>query len=278
MKNKGLIIFLIILLAILALAITGVMFWLLSGRANFGFFHIGSSSVSENLVYDKQFEVAFPEINIDSDAGDIYIKQSNNDEVSVKIYGETEQLDINDEGNLNIKYIAKKCIGFCFNIKKSQIEITLPKDYEGKIDLENKFGDTKIDEFLNANATITHDYGDITLDGINKGKVVNKCGDINIGTIADAEVENNYGDIEIKKVLSHLKVDADCGDIEIKDLKIDQDSDINNSMGDISVGSTNEILIEAETSLGEVNIRNNNYKSDIVLKIDNSCGDISVKN
>ena len=49
-------------------------------------------------------------------------------------------------------------------------------------------------------------------------------------------------------------------------------------MGDISVGKTNDILIDAKTSLGEVNIRNNNYKSDITLSIDNSCGDITVKN
>ncbi|MDE5630205.1 MAG: DUF4097 family beta strand repeat-containing protein, partial [Bacilli bacterium] len=74
------------------------------------------------------------------------------------------------------------------------------------------------------------------------------------------------------------KGDADCGDISIKELTIDKNSEIENSMGDVSIGQTNDILIDAKTSLGEVNIRNNNYKSDITLSIDNSCGDITVKN
>jgi len=49
-------------------------------------------------------------------------------------------------------------------------------------------------------------------------------------------------------------------------------------MGDVSIGRTNDILIDAKTSLGEVDVRNNDYKSEITLKIDNSCGDITVKN
>lgn len=278
MKNKGLIIFFIVILTLLALSITGGMFWLLSGRGRFGFFNFRTSSVSTELVHDKTYENIFKEINIDSDAGDIYIKHSKDEEVSVKIYGETSQLDVNDEDNLSIKYVAKKCIGFCFNVQKSKIEITLPESFDGKINIENKYGDTSIAEFLNANADVNHHYGDIKLEGINKGKIVNKCGDIDIGTITEAEVENNFGDIDIEKVLSSLNVEADCGDIEIKDLTIDKNSKIENSMGDISVGKTNDILIDAKTSLGEVNIRNNNYKSDITLSIDNSCGDITVKN
>lgn len=278
MKNRGLIIFLIVILAILALAILGGMFWLLSGRNGFSFFGFRSSSVSSELVYDKTYENSFKEIEINSDAGDIYIKHSKNEEVSVKIYGDTDQLEVDDKDNLSIKYIAKKCIGFCFNVEKSKIEITLPENFDGKINIENKYGDTSIAEFLSANAEVNHHYGDITLDGIKNGKIVNKCGDIDIGTITDANVENNFGDIEIKKVLSSLDVEADCGDIEIKELAIDKNSNIENSMGDISIGKTNDILIDAKTSLGEVNVRNNNYKSDVTLKIDNSCGDITVKN
>lgn len=278
MQNKGLIIFLIVILTILALSITGGMFWLLSGRGRFGFFNFTSSSVSTELVHDKTYENIFKEITINSDAGDIYIKHSATEEVSVKIYGEASQLDVSDKDNLSIKYVAKKCIGFCFNVQKSKIEITLPESFDGKLNIENKYGDTSIAEFLNAQADVNHHYGDIKLEGINKGKIVNKCGDIEIGTITEAEVENNFGDIDIEKVLSSLNVEADCGDIEIHELTIDKNSKIENSMGDISVGKTNDIYIDAETSLGNVSVRNNNSKSDITLSIDNSCGDITVKN
>lgn len=278
MKNKGVIIFLIIILSIFALVLLSGMFFLLSGNRSFMFFDFSTSSVSEKIVYDKTYEDIFAEINIDSDAGDIYIKKANVDEVKVKIYGDTKQLSVKDEDNLSIKYVSKKCIGFCFNVIKSKIEITLPSDYDGKINIDNKYGDTTIDEFLDANVDIYHHYGDIDIDGIKNGKIVNNCGDINIGTIYNAEVENNYGDIEIKNILSSINVEADCGDIVIKKINLEKDSSINNSFGDVEVGKTNDIRIDAHTSLGDVNVRNNNYKADIVLEIDNSCGDITVKN
>lgn len=278
MKNRGLIIFLIIILAILAFALTGGMFFLLSGKANFGFFNFRMSSVSSTLVYDMNYDNIFPYIKIDSDAGDIYIKHNDSNKVGVKIYGDTERLDVSDDTNLNVKYAAKKCIGFCFNIEKAKIEITIPKEYDGKMEIENKYGDTVIDEFLNASAEVKHHYGDITLEGIKNGEIVNKCGDINIGTIDVANVENNYGDVEIKQVLSSINVQADCGDIEVKNLTIKENSTIENSMGDIEIGTTNDIRIDAKTSLGDVDVRHNNYKSDIILTIDNSCGDITVKN
>lgn len=281
MKNKGLIIFLIVILSLFALVLLAGMFFLLSGNRSFKFFDFGSfstSSVSDKIVYNKEYEQEFKEINIDSDAGDIYIKKANIDEVKVKIYGEAKQLSVEDDDSLSIKYVSKKCIGFCFNVIKSKIEITLPSDYDGNVKIENKYGDTFISEFLDANIDIYHHYGDIEIDGVKNGKIVNNCGDINIGTISNAEVENNYGDIEIKSVLSSLDVNADCGDIEIRKINLEKNSSIKNSFGDIEVGLTNEIRIDAHTSLGDTKVRNNNYKSDIVLNIDNSCGDITVKN
>lgn len=281
MKNRGLIIFLIVILTLLALAITGGMFMLLSGRGNFGFFNffnVGRSTVSSELIFDKKYDEVFKELAIDADVGDIYINHSNNNEVTVKIYGDAKQLDVSDEDNLSIRYVAKKCVGICINVEKSKIEINLPKDYDGKLNIINKYGDTKVSEFMKANAEINNDYGDIEIDAINEGKVDNSCGDIKIGTIAVADVDNNYGDIKLEKVLSSLEVNADCGDIKIDEVNIDKNSRIENSMGNIVVGQTNSIRIDAETSLGKVNVRNNDYKSDIILTIDNSCGDITVRN
>lgn len=281
MKNRGLIIFLIVILTVLALAITGGMFMLLSGKGNFGFFNfinVGRSTVSSELIFDKKYDEVFKEITIDADVGDIYINHSTSEEVSVKIYGDAKQLDVSDEANLNIRYVAKKCVGICINVEKSKVEINLPEDYDGKLNITNNYGDTKVAEFMNANAEINNDYGDIEVDGINEGKVDNSCGDIKIGTIKVADVDNNYGDIKIKKVISSLNVNADCGDIKIDELSIDKNSRIENSMGSIVVGKTNSIRIDAETSLGKVNVRNNDYKSDIILTIDNSCGDITVRN
>lgn len=278
MKNRGLIIFLIIILSIFAIALLVGMFFLLFGNGDFKFYNLRTSSVSDKLIYEKVYDLVFDDINVNSDAGDIYIKRSDRDEVEVKIYGDVKQLDVQDESNLSIKYVAKKCIGFCFNVVKSKIEITLPSDYDGNINIENKFGDTEMSEFLNANVDVKHHYGDIEIAAVKMGKIVNNCGDIELGTISHAELKNNYGDIEIKEALSSFNIEADCGDIEIRRLNIDENSSIKNSLGDVDIGSTNDIRIDAHTSLGEVEVKNNNHKSDVVLSIENSCGDITVNN
>lgn len=278
MKNRGLIVFLIIILSLFALLILGGMIYLILGDKNFTFNNLRISSVSDKLVYEKNYEEIFDEININSDAGDIYIKSANIDEVKVKIYGDVKQLDVSDEDDLSIKYVANKCIGFCFNVLKSKIEITLPKEYNGKINIENKFGDTEIGELINADLDIKHNYGDISVEEIKDAKISNDCGDIEVGKVLNLDVENNYGDIEIKNVLASIEADASCGDIEIKKLNIEKNSSINSSLGDIDIGTTNDIRIDAHTSLGDTEVRNNNHKSDIVLSIDNSCGDITVNN
>ncbi len=278
MKNRGLIIFLIIMLSVLAIIITMGMIWLLNGKNNFSWVNFKSSSVSDELVFDETYDHVFEDIKIISDAGDVYIKEGTADEVVVNIYGDTKRLNVNDQDHLEINYIAKKCIGFCFNVEASKIEVYIPTDYNGQINIENKYGETHIEEFENAKIEIVNDYGDIRIDAVKEGKIINRCGDIEIGTILNVEVENNLGDIEIGKVLSSLDIDADCGDIEIKQLNIETNSVIKNSMGDVEIGSTNDIRINAHTSLGEVDVRHNDYKSDIVLNIDNSCGDITVKN
>lgn len=276
MKNKCLIIFLIILLSICCIFLGVILYLGLSGKNIFNFG--GFSNVSEELVYDKAYEEAFDKININTSAAMIEIKNSLEDLTIVKIYGNIELLKLDDEKELNIEYRSEPCIGLCFNQSIAKIEIYLPTDYEGNIEIKNKYGDIELDEFLNSNIKVSSSYGDTIIDGANTLEVSSSAGDIDIGTVTKATIDNNLGDIKIKKVLSYLDINADCGDIKIDEAILDSNSTINNNLGDIKIKHTNDIRIEAKTSLGDSKIENNNYKSDIVLKITNSCGDIKVNN
>ena len=75
-----------------------------------------------------------------------------------------------------------------------------------------------------------------------------------------------------------MQIKEDCGDVKIDSLNLKENSSIHNSYGDIKIGSTNEIYINAKTSLGDTKINNNYQKSYVTLTIDNSCGDIRVNN
>ena len=293
MKNKKWIITLIILLSIIMVTLSIFFIDLLQSGFKFKNFRLQSSN---ELILDKTYEEEFNNIIIDATTSEIFIKQSDTENIKTIIYGEKDYIDIETNlDTLNIKIKEKECIGFCFNQKSAKIEIYLPKEYNGKIDIKNDYSNISIEEFLNANIDIKEDCGDVKILGSNIVKVDNNygnieigksnvltinedCGDVIVSTTNEATIQNNYGDIIIKKVDNYLYLENDCGDIKINNINLKKNSYIKDDYGDIQIGNTNELFIDAKTDLGKIKINNNYNKSDVTLKIENDCGDIEVNN
>ncbi len=290
MKNRKLIIFLIVILSILII-ISSIGYVVLI-KNNFKF-NLGSS---KELVIDKTYNQVFDSININSTISEIYIKKSNDNNIKTIIYGDKDYIDVNtDNGKLNIKINEKNCIGFCFNIKSNKIEIYLPEDYDKKIDIKNDYGDIFVEEFSTTNIDIKEEvgdikilsgnniniksnYGDIEIEKGNKTNIDIDCGDTKISNINDINIKSSYGDIKIKKINNYFNIENDCGDVEIDNINIKNNSYIKNDYGDIEINNTNQIFIDAYADYGDIKIKNNYNKSDVVLKIENDCGDIIVNN
>ena len=280
MNNKKLTIFFIVILSIITILLTIFFISLLTNGGNFGYFKIGSSyKVSEELIIDETFSNHFSEIIIDSDASDVLIKTGNDNEVRVLVYGDKDKvsLDTNDN-NMHIKTTSKVCIGLCFSTTLYKVEVYLPQNYDKKVVINNKYGDISVGELSNLILEIDMDAGDLEAGSIYKGVINNAYGDIKIDNVNDITVTNNYGDIKIKNVNYYMDINADCGDISIDNINIMKNSSINNNLGDISLGKTNEVYINAKTSLGDTKVTNNYPKSDVNLNITNNCGDIKVNN
>ena len=293
MKNRKLIIILIILLSIIMIVLS--IFFVDLLRGEFKGFRIGLQSSNE-LILDETYEEKFNNIVIDATTSVILIKRSNTENMKAVIYGEKDYTDVETNlETLNIKISEKNCIGFCFHQKSAKIEIYLPEDFNGNIDIKNDYGDISIDEFLNANIDVEEDCGDVKILGGNIVKVDNNygdieigkanvstinedCGDVVISNTNDVTVKNSYGDIKIESVDNYLHLENDCGDIKLNNINLKKDSYIKDAYGDIEIGNTNEIFIDAKTDLGKVKVKNNYHKSDITLKIENNCGDIEVNN
>lgn len=293
-KNKTLTIILIVILSILVIGLTWLMVNLLAGKITVNNFRLFSST-SKELVVDETYNLDFNKIDIYSESGDVYIKESSNNEVKVIVYGEKEKTTvdtINDELIISAK--STFCIGFCFNTN-SKIEVYLPESYQNIIKVDSKYGDIELGNIENATleineecgdvsvvganvANINNEYGNIKIGKVNVGNISDSAGNIEIDTIYDAKVENQYGNIEIKNVLNYLDISNDCGDIEIDNLVLNKDSKITDDLGNIEIGNTNEIYIDAETDLGNVDIKNNYPKSKVTLTIKNNCGDIEIEN
>ena len=297
MNNKTLKIILIIFLSILVIGLS-VFFVNILTNKNFRFGHFSfGHKVSNELVFNQEYETVFDTIKIDSKSSDIEIKEGNESKVKVVIYGDKDETNVEVVNNkLNIKSNEKKCIGFCFNMTIAKIEVYLPNGYSGNINIENNYGDVNIGNFDNLILDATLDAGDIKVDSLKSGKIKNSygdikilgyskeleidqdCGDVEVSEVDRIKLENNYGDINIGTVNEYLQIKEDCGDVKIDSLNLKENSSIHNSYGDIKIGSTNEIYINAKTSLGDTKINNNYQKSDVTLTIDNSCGDIRINN
>ena len=297
MNNKTLKIILIIFLSLLEIGLSVFFVNILTNKDfRFGHFSFGHK-VSNELVFNQEYETIFDTIKIDSKSSDIEIKEGNESKVKVVIYGDKDETNVEVVNNkLNIKSNEKKCIGFCFNMTIAKIEVYLPNGYSGNINIENNYGDVNIGNFDNLILDATLDAGDIKVDSLKSGKIKNSygdikilgyskeleidqdCGDVEVSEVDRIKLENNYGDINIGKVNEYLQIKEDCGDVKIDSLNLKENSSIHNSYGDIKIGSTNEIYINAKTSLGDTKINNNYQKSDVTLTIDNSCGDIRINN
>ena len=297
MNNKTLKIILIIFLSLLVIGLS-IFFVNILTNKNFRFGHFSfGHKVSNELVFNQEYETIFDTIKIDSKSSDIEIKEGNESKVKVVIYGDKDETNVEVVNNkLNIKSNEKKCIGFCFNMTIAKIEVYIPNGYSGNINIENNYGDVNIGNFDNLILDAKLDAGDIKVDSLKSGKIKNSygdikilgyskeleidqdCGDVEVSEVDRIKLENNYGDIDIGKVNEYLQIKEDCGDVKIDSLNLKENSSIHNSYGDIKIGSTNEIYINAKTSLGDTKINNNYQKSDVTLTIDNSCGDIRVNN
>ena len=67
---------------------------------------------------EETYKNTYDKINIVTDAADIEIKKSENEDIYLKIYSEKDRSKVLDnETELNIEVTQKKCVGLCINNK-----------------------------------------------------------------------------------------------------------------------------------------------------------------
>lgn len=276
MKNKGLIIFTIVLLTICVIVLSGILFLGLTGMGKKIKFNniFGTYRVSNTKVYDKVYDKEFKSIDIDVAAANIEIKKG--DENKLVILGDEKLLTVDEEDTLRIKYDSEPCHIFCFNVKSAKIELTLREDYDGRISIKSDFGDTEVEEFPKSTIEIDSSYGDTKVLRTKNADLSSSCGNIKIGEVENAIIKNDFGDIKINKITNKTEISASCGDIKIDEVELKENSTIENNMGNVKINKTNDIMIESKVSLGDNDVKNVNYKSDVLLRIENDCGDIKV--
>ncbi|MBR1810411.1 MAG: DUF4097 family beta strand repeat protein [Clostridia bacterium] len=283
MKNRKLLIFLVILLSVVCAALIAVMVLAINNKLSPVIFNVSphvSFEEIDTLVWDETYSGDFTDISAKTDYGNINIRHADDENIRVVIYGDADKTTVTAEKNhLRITANHKTRVEFFGAItREAKTEIYVPESYAGRITLINDAGEITADSYPAASIEIEQDAGNTTLQTAQTATVTVHAGNVKIGTVADAAVTCDLGNINIDTVTDVMHLHNDCGNIDVKNANIKKDSVVSNNLGNIDIGKTGRVFIDAHTSLGNTNIRSNDRKSDITLTLTNDCGNITVKN
>lgn len=260
MKNKMPIIFLLILISIIIFCLVMFLVIYLSKGMD-GMISIGN--VSENIILEKNLEMSNIEnIEINQDYGDVKFEESEDNNITVKIYGKDEK-DAKAElrnNKLKIENINRRKFALInLGTRKSEIIVYLPKNYSKDINIKVNCGNATLENTDNANI-----------------KVECNAGNVKLKKAKNANIKCDLGDVKAEEILNKCDIEVDCGNVKIEKLTLNEDSKIKLNLGDVKIEQINEIYIEADTDLGKTNINENHRNSETTLKIKVDCGNINI--
>lgn len=244
-NSRGLIITLIVLLSIIALLMCAILVFFISGNTNV------IPNLRNEVFYNESYNADdVADIIINSDAGDITIKNSTDGQITVIANGNNaDSFTVeNKNGVLNIRSVKGKAYSrirqggiFRNSFYGADIELYIPQNMNS-VTINSAFGDIDIPDRLNTSL----------------------------------KVESNFGDIKADYLSGSFELQCDMGDIEIETIDISKNSKATTNMGDVEIDNTNSVNIVGETSLGECSINNSNPDSPVTLTVASDLGDVKI--
>lgn len=229
-------------------------------------YNLWFSKESQNLVTDRSYSNV-DTIKINVDRANIYINESEDNDVHLKMYTDSKSTNVKLY-NTKLNIITNVRCKFCMGNSLANIEVKIPKNYDGVINIINYYGNIFMNDFSDTNLISYNKFGNVNIENCNVGYIKTLYGNININNINDAKIRETIGDTKINNVnkltidsaLSNVNVgnvtkyinsEIDYGSISIDKLNIDRDSEIDNKFGNIKIKDK-----------GDFNIRLNDNDSD----------------
>ena len=244
----------ITLLSIICVALVGFMITLIHNGFNF-------KNMKRKLILNETYEAAnISKVKVESKSTDINIYEAEDDKFKVEVYGDDDtdpEVSNEDETlSINLKNKTRVCFGICLG---SKINIYVPKDYEGKFEIETKSGDILSE-----------------LKTYNEYKIDVTSGDITLNNVKSLEGHATSGDLEIDKINNYLKFKTTSGDIEIDEFEVNQNSSISVTSGDVTIDKCTNAYVDASVKSGDIDIKKNDRHAEYELKIKTTSGDVEV--
>ena len=291
--SKSVAVTLIVLLSIIAIALTGGFIFLLRSNFNFDSFNFSLSQYSDNVIETQTFESA-EEINVDTKAIDVYVEETSETTIKVELYSQ-KNIDHEfklEEGKLNI-LAHNDIVGFNLFTKSPRLVIHLPREYSAKFAIDAKVGDIHLGSFESLKPTIKNSTGDIKITKVEEATIELNTGDVKVDTakvlyikqgtgdtkvqsVESIDVDAKTGDVKIQNVSNKMNITNITGDIKVQSATLTEDSNISNKTGDIKIQSLTGAYIEATNNVGDIKLNNNDRHLERTITIHTNTGDIRV--
>ena len=254
MKNKGIKIVLIIILAILVIALVNFMIYAIINRNNDYSVKFSLIAFGDNTekIFEKEYEPGeLDRINVDVSSSNVLIERADVDKIKVTAYGEKDE-KINETINNNELSITKsKTKVFIFAMFywcDEKIIIQVPNDCEQEFNIHTSSGDIAAPNLENNVINLESSSGKIECGNINNGNFKSSSGDITVGNGNEITIQTSSGSIKAGD-FNKLSAEASSGDVEVGKVG---ESTIKTSSGKMLVESAKRL--QAEASSGEMDI------------------------
>ena len=254
MKNKGIKIVLIIILAILVIALVNFMIYAIINRNNDYSVKFSLIAFGDNTekIFEKEYEPGeLDRINVDVSSSNVLIEKADVDKIKVIAYGEKDE-KINETINNNELSITKsKTKIFLFAMLywcDEKIIIQVPNDCEQEFNIHTSSGDIAAPNLENNVINLESSSGKIECGNINNGNFKSSSGDITVGNGNEITIQTSSGSIKAGD-FNKLSAEASSGDVEVGKVG---ESTIKTSSGKMLVESAKRL--QAEASSGEMDI------------------------
>ena len=176
MKSKKGAIALIILLSAIAILLLGIMILLLMNRGNFNV-KLFNFNIDTKILYEKEFDSAsINELQIKDTSANVFVKESDNDKIKIVVQGregenvkesfENHKLELERE-----KTIKNSIVFFWGTVKKEEVNIYLPKNYNKKINIQTTSGDISFINLEEAEVKMKTSSGEIQGGNIKERRI-----------------------------------------------------------------------------------------------------------
>lgn len=297
MKNRGVKITLIIVLAIIAIILINFMVYAIINKDKG--FKISFIKFGDNTekIFEKEYDSEeFESINIDVSSSNVKIEKNDTDKIKITAYGDKDEKieESINENELSIsKENSKIFILTMFYWCKEEIIVEIPNDCDKEFKIHTSSGDIMVPNLESNNIQFETSSGKIECNNINNGILQSSSGDISIGNGNEITLKTSSGDItagnfnsltaeassgeiSVNSIKDYCQLKTSSGNIKIDTLNITENSSINAKSGNVNISNINDIYVETETGSGDEDIQNNNRMSEIVLKITTTSGNIRV--